>query len=127
MMTVRATRDLAPGTELTFWYSDPIGISTQELQKKLQHWGFACDCAICMDAKKTQATVTSERRKLVTNIENAFRSFQPSNNLSEKKLIRLIDVLETTYTSPATDAHRILLYEHQFALAFDYAQQSKWG
>jgi hypothetical protein len=126
-MIVRATRDLAQGTELTFWYHNPCGPSKPVLDKKLQHWGFTCDCAICLDAKKTQSTIISERRKLFSNIERAFKSFQSSNFFPEKKLIRLIDALETTYTSPAEDVPRLLLFDAQFALAFNYTQQNKTG
>lgn len=126
MMIVRASRDMEAGTEINFWYHNPDGISEKDLQKKLKHWGFVCGCAICLDARMTDAAVVTKRQKLREDLKQGFSS-PVLHLIRTKKIERLLDLLNQTYTQPAEDVPRLLLWDPQLALARIYAAQNKAG
>ena len=130
-MIVRASRDMEAGTEINFWYHDPNGTSEKDLQekdlqKKLRHWGFVCGCAICLDARLTDAAVVTKRQKLREDLKRGFNS-PVLHRVQTKKIERLLDLLNQTYTQPAEDVPRLLLRDPQLALARIYAAQNKAG
>jgi len=123
LMIVRASRNLEPGTEITFWYQSPDAIGAKDLREKLKHWGFVCDCAICLDARETKVDVITERRKLMENMKRAFGSFAP-NTIQTDKIEHLLDALNRTYGRPADEVPRLLLWDPQLALARAYTTQN---
>jgi hypothetical protein len=123
MMIVRATRDLKAGTEVTFWYHTPTGTSVKDLQSKLDHWNFVCDCVICLDGRATSASVLNERRTILKGLR---RMLNLTSAISKgNKIKSLLDTLERTYTRPAEEVPRLLLSDPQQALAHAYAAQNK--
>jgi hypothetical protein len=120
LMIVRASRDLEPGTEITFWYHSPISSDVKAVQKKLEHWGFVCDCALCLDFRKTKAAVILERQKL---LENMKRAFEGPCGIQIDKVERLLGALDRTYTRRADEVPRLLLWDPQLALTRAYAAQ----
>jgi hypothetical protein len=126
MMIVRASRDLEPGTEITFWYHSPVGNSATDLQEKLKHWGFVCGCPICLDARATSAAVVTKRRKLLEDLKRVFNS-SALHRVQMEKIERLLDALNQTYTRPVEEVPRLLLWEPQLALARIYAAQNNAG
>ena len=123
MMIVRATRDLEAGTEVTFWYHPPISTSVEDLQKKLAHWNFVCDCVICLDARATGASVLNERRTMVKGLKRMIDRAPAA--IKARKIKSLLDSLEKTYTHPTEEVPRLLLWEPQQALAHACAAQNK--
>lgn len=125
-MIVRASRDMEAGTEVTFWYHSPDGLSAKELHEKHKHWGFVCGCAICLDARGTDAVVHRKRRKLMEDLARVFNSAALLPFQTEK-IERLLDTLNQTYSQPAEDVPRLLLWDPQLALARIYMAQNKAG
>lgn len=123
MLIVRASRDLDPNTELTFWYQSPDGISFEELQQKLKPWGFVCSCAMCNDARKTKPAVMAEREKLRAQLKQLCKTMQMRKS-STTKYERLLEALEATYTQPATDVPRLQLWDPQLLLLRMYSSTS---
>ncbi|KAI9767247.1 MAG: hypothetical protein M1840_005847 [Geoglossum simile] len=126
MMIVRASRDMEAGTEITFWYHSPDGTSAKDFQEKLRHWGFVCRCAICLDARATDPVIVMKRRKLVGDLEQVL-NLPALHRVQMKKIERLLDILDRTYTQPAEDVPRLLIWAPQLALAHIYAAQDKAG
>ncbi len=64
---IRATQDLEPNTEVMCLYTtEGRGFENyQDRQKRLDNWGFTCDCALCEDAKTTSEAVLRKRQVLV--------------------------------------------------------------
>ncbi|KZM21802.1 uncharacterized protein EKO05_0001775 [Ascochyta rabiei] len=124
MMIVRATRDLEPGDEITFWYHAPNG-KAKELQEKLQNWQFACTCAICEDDRVTTAATTAKRNKLLEELKLVLRrASQHQTKLGKAK--DLLQALKNTYTRPTDEVPRLLLWDPQALLTRIYLAQGKW-
>lgn len=123
MMIVRASQDLEAGTELTFWYQSPVGMSPKKLWKKLDSWGFVCICAMCNDARETEAAVRVEREKLQAQLKQLCTTLQ-SRKSSITKYERLLVALEATYKRPAVEVPRLLLWDPQLLLVRIYNSTS---
>lgn len=107
MMIVRATRDLDPSTEITFWHQKPEG-DPKKMREKLKNWQFSCTCAICNNDKATGAAVFAERVKLMKELKRAFGQAPPHTaKLSE--VVRLLESLKNTYSRPTDDVPRLML------------------
>ncbi|KAJ8116080.1 hypothetical protein OPT61_g2413 [Boeremia exigua] len=119
MMIVRASRDLEAGTELTFWYHNPNGLSYRELQNKLKPWGFVCSCEMCDDARTTKAAVHTERERLLKQLRQLCKTIQ-SHKPSIKKYEGLLEALDATYLRPASEVPRLLLWDPQLLLVRIY-------
>lgn len=81
MMIVRASRDLPPNTEITFWYKSPMVRDPNELPVNLQHWGFRCDCILCQDTQSTGRSVLSNRNRIAIEVQKLFK--RPKMNLQK--------------------------------------------
>jgi hypothetical protein len=121
MMIVRATQDLEADTEITFWYKPPTGDHSENPQDVHKNWGFACDCAMCQDVKRTKAAVVAERRKILGKMKRVCDS---SNVLQVGQLERLLKTLDHTYTQPADEVPRLLLWAPQLLLVRVYMAQN---
>src|SRR5450432_1951153 len=64
LQLIHATCDIPADTELAFWYQVPPEESYEEARESLKSWGFACDCAICVDAKNTLEKLLKKRDAL---------------------------------------------------------------
>jgi hypothetical protein len=124
MMVVRATRDLEPGTEVTFWYHSPQTNDAKALKEKLKHWGFVCDCAICIDSSKTKAAVVADRKRLMEQLKPAFEN---PRGIQTDKVERLLDALNASYKTPATEVPRLLLWDPQLGLTNAYYVKKNMG
>ncbi len=124
MMIVRASRDMEAGTEITFWYHNPHGISGKNSHEKFKQWGFVCGCAICLDARATDAVVLRKRRKLMEDLKRVFNS-SALRRVEMEKIERLLDTLKQTYMQPVQDVPRLLLGDPQLALTRIYVAQKK--
>jgi hypothetical protein len=123
MMIVRAAQDLEPGTEITFWYQIPSGNSPKGLQETFKTWEFVCDCIICQDTKGTKATIIVDRQKILEKIKRLSDSSTP-HGIRADKVERLLKALNNTYTRPADEVPRVLLWDPQMNLARVYIAQS---
>lgn len=121
MMVVRASRDMQAGSEVTFWYHSP---SEKGSQEKHKHWGFVCECAICLDARATDIAVVSKRQKLLGDLDQVVKS-PALRRVEIRKIERLIHALNNSYTKPAKDVPRLLLWDPQLLLVRLYAAQNK--
>jgi len=122
MMIVRASQDLEPDTEITFWYQVPDGTIGKELQEGFKSWGFVCDCAICQDSKEIKAAVVAERKKLLERLKRVCGS-STLHGIQTDKFERLLTALNKTYTRPADEVPRLLLWDPQLMLARVYIAQ----
>ncbi|KAF4999866.1 hypothetical protein FDECE_11365 [Fusarium decemcellulare] len=96
MHIVRATQDLAAGTELFFSYRTAIPLEPyHETQKHIGHWGFTCDCELCRAKKATPASILRRRKVLLNDIGSLFRG---TNAINVPKVRRSLKNLEETYT-----------------------------
>jgi hypothetical protein len=123
MMIVRATRDIESDTEITFWYHIPTGHSVKKMQERLlSSWQFTCSCAICQDEEQTRTTTLAERRMLMEKLK---RSCQVANsrNVPIVEVERLLKALDKTYSRPADQVPRLLLWDPQLLLTRLYTAQ----
>lgn len=111
MMIVRATRDMAAGEELTFWYQVPQ--FKVDMKEELKSWGFECECAICEDVKQTKQAIKKERTKLHTELQKVAKG----SATTAVKLERLINKMDATYTRSAEEVPRLGLWDAQMFLA----------
>ena len=112
MVIIRTTRDLEADTELTFWYENPGDTCFKKLQEKLKSWKRNCDCAMCNDARKTKAAVVTKQEDLLVQMKKLCRTSRSQASFTEK-LERLLKSLDATYTRPATEVPRLLLWDPQ--------------
>ncbi|OBT82079.1 hypothetical protein VE02_09298 [Pseudogymnoascus sp. 03VT05] len=124
MMIVRATCDIKKDTELSFWYRCPIKGNAKDIQSKFENWEFECACSICSDIKATAPPVLQKREMLRKSIETAFKAASLANG-ALKRIERLIDELNKTYSQPADKVPRLLVWDPQLALAQAYASQNQ--
>lgn len=109
MMIARATQDLAPDTEITWWYYIPKSSGKLgERQKELNHWGFSCSCALCEDEANTNAAVLAKRKKLLQQYARS--------RLSDLKTVlttaeEFINAMDATYARPASEVPRLAVWE----------------
>ncbi|KAJ3535514.1 hypothetical protein NM208_g7101 [Fusarium decemcellulare] len=114
MHIVRATKDLAAGTELFFSYRTPTLLEPyQETQKHLGHWGFTCNCELCKAKKATPAAVLRRRKVLLNEIGSLFRG---TNTINVPKVRRSLKSLEETYTEKNPKPHQLELSGPYFEL-----------
>lgn len=115
MLILRATQDIAAGTELTFSYFNDRGPAPALRNPKLlEHWGFECSCAMCADAKNTSSRVLQRRRVLVAEVDSALRQDMLSNAEA------LIDVVNRMYQSPVEQVPRPVLASLHLNFAHSY-------
>ncbi|CZS75136.1 unnamed protein product [Fusarium graminearum] len=113
MQIVRATKDVPAKTEIFFCYRPPVPFeSYQETQKGLNHWGFTCDCGLCLRKKATSKAVFQRRKVLADDLQRLL-DYPGSGN--EAKSSRLMKALEKTYLTNNDCAIRLELWEPYFA------------
>lgn len=122
-MIVRATRDLEPDTEITFWYQSPVDEGYTERQRKFKNWEFKCDCTICQDARATNNDVLAERTKLKADALKALNSLRSSEDIDRFETI--LKKMTDTYTQPASQVPRLGMWDPLLALSFTYMDQGK--
>lgn len=120
MMVIRASQDLGPDTEITFWYKQLDPAMCESRGKKFKHWGFECDCAICQDHENTEAVVLRKRKTLRNAIEKHL-----DHKGEEAKVEIALDQLADTYTIPATEVPRVCIWKLELQLAERYAERKK--
>ncbi|KAJ5682575.1 hypothetical protein N7462_005740 [Penicillium macrosclerotiorum] len=112
MMIVRASRDIAKDTEITFWYQSPIGNQDEKLSD-LQNWGFKCDCAICDSIRGLSKTVLSTRKRLSAELEKLFNS----KKLKQAQIESTLASIEQTYSLPPSEVPYLALWSGYLSLA----------
>ena len=118
LQIVRATSDIPANTEVTFWYSHPTG-DYNEMKKKLEHWGFQCDCAICLDLKNTPKKLSQKRKDLFGDLKATLSAAIVDTAKAE----RLLDAAGQTYKRPPTEIARLALQDSYAYLISIYRKQ----
>lgn len=121
MMIVRASCDMEAGTEITVWYHNPEGKSITELDERLQHWGFVCRCALCLEARATKGAVATKRERLMEDIRRACTA--PAVRGIDNKIQRIegmLDKLNQTYTQPAEAVPRLFMWKPHMDMTLSY-------
>lgn len=102
MQIIRATRDLDAGTELLVSYTGPGGLdSYDEVQELLGHWGFTCDCVLCLDRKATSEEVFLKRKSLLRDFNQCVGVRDQPINIPKAQ--SLVDRLDQTYSAAAKE------------------------
>ncbi|RAL00975.1 TPR domain protein [Aspergillus ibericus CBS 121593] len=129
MMLVRATQDLPPNAELTFWYQTPLKHDTQIKPLKLQHWGFQCSCLICQDLHETGGVDLTKRRRLFADLVKTHQSLLRTRKQSAgiAKMEGILATLEKTYRRPSSEVPRLEIWEAYLSLAAVHATSSQPG
>jgi len=116
LQLIRATRDIPPDTELTFWYRIPNDENFEETQEGLKNWGFECDCLICLDAKNTPKKILKRRDALREDLKIALTA----SVLDVAKTERLLASIERTYEFPPSRVPRLALWAPYLRLMRTY-------
>lgn len=116
MMIARATRDLAPDTEIAWWYQVPtVDGHAQRKAALLRHWGFACDCALCEDEERTSAAVRARRKGLAARLERCLTALGRGGKGGEAAVVAEIETvaeaMAATYDRPAREVPRLAIWE----------------
>ncbi|KAG9229870.1 TPR domain protein [Amylocarpus encephaloides] len=120
MMIVRATRDLAPNTEIEFWYHTPIAEENDDRQKKFEQWGFKCDCAMCHDDQTTKRNILNSRKQQRAKVLQHLKAGLKAN-LPEIEIT--IVSMEKQYTQLASKVPRLHVWDLHLGLAQVYMQR----
>jgi hypothetical protein len=120
MMIVRATRDLAPDTEINFWYHAPIAEENDDRQKKFKHWAFRCDCAMCRDDQTTDRKILNSRKQQRAEV---LRFFKTGLKANLPKIENIIAVMESQYSQPASKVPRPHIWDLHLRLSKSYMQR----
>jgi SET domain. len=121
MMIVRASRDLPPNTEITFWYKSPMSRDPKEFPVNLQHWGFKCDCILCQETRSTSSSVLSNRTRISADLRRLFKT----SRMNLRKIEDRISNLASTYSRPASEVPHLTLDMPYLSLAAIYASSRK--
>lgn len=122
-MIVRAARDIEAGAEITIWYTVPDG-EAEKQGEKTDKWFFNCTCAICVDLAKTGKSALAQRRKLKLELDREMLSIS-TRKPSPRTLTRILRRLENTYSRPAEDVPRVMLWPEYWMLASIYSSQKQ--
>lgn len=117
MMIVRATQDLDPETEITFWYQSPFDSQYMGKEMNLHHWGFQGSCEMCQDLQETKASVLTKRERLRVDLIKAFQHKKPNT----AKIEAMLSELSETYDRPASEIPRVSMWQSYLTLATVYA------
>ncbi|KAG0649328.1 SET and MYND domain-containing 4 [Hyphodiscus hymeniophilus] len=121
MMMVRASQDLAPNTEITFWYQAPHLDVYSDRQKKFRNWGFQCGCSMCQDDKKTDDKVIAQRNSLRAE---AKKLYQSRRKLDTAKLEKVLASIASSYTQAPSKVPRLAIWDPLLAMAQIYTSQN---
>ncbi|KAK8116882.1 uncharacterized protein PG998_005163 [Apiospora kogelbergensis] len=101
MQIIRATRDMPANTELMFPYqAEKRLVSYDETQKKLQNWGFRCECALCLEKKATTEGTLKKRKGLIGKLKFIMGRSQDPYEIDTKRALAALDEFEATYATP---------------------------
>jgi len=119
MIIVRASRDLKRDTVVTVAYHHNDGINNEAFQRKLEPYGFTCECAICLDSITSDPDILRIRKVVFENLHKIFTKIS-SHPISQLgligKVVWLLNLLATGYTQPADKVPRILLAKGHYLL-----------
>ena len=122
MMIVRATCDIAPNTEINFWYHPPIVEENHERQEKFERWGFKCDCVICQDNQTTKRNTLSSRKQQRAKVVQDLKAGSKAN-LPE--IERTIVSMEKQYAQLPTKVPRLYVWDLHLGVAQEYMQRTE--
>ncbi|KAJ5698294.1 hypothetical protein N7462_000299 [Penicillium macrosclerotiorum] len=117
MMIVRATRDLPPNTEITFWYKSPLKRKSFMAPIDLRQWGFKCDCIICQNVRNTDKDVLTTRKRLRKRLMVDLQEFHKAKRKDLGKIEDMIARITDTYPQPASEVPRLALWSPYLSLA----------
>ncbi|KAK6810721.1 hypothetical protein RU639_013579 [Aspergillus parasiticus] len=115
MIIIRASRDIQPNTEITFWYTTPNVDEYDAHREKLHHWGFRCECVICEDYENTAPSVLQRRMELRKEARQHVQ--YQGRNMDPAMLEGMLASLADTYTRPACEVPRLAMWDIQRVLA----------
>ena len=121
-MIVRAAQDLEPGTEIVFWYQSPFNSEPSKEQTDFRQWEFNCDCIMCQDVRVTSDVTLARRKRLRNDVLNHFQS---PKALNEAEVEATLLMLAETYSRPASEVPRILLWDLYLDLSRAYAKHNQ--
>lgn len=114
MMIVRATEDMPAGTELLTAYAKfELTESDEQCQKKLEQWGFSCNCYVCEKKRKTPSLDRQERQVTIQVLRTLFASPAPLNMVQVR---RLLDQVDKTYKKSGQKRLKLELQDVYFDL-----------
>ncbi|KAJ5097335.1 hypothetical protein N7456_008056 [Penicillium angulare] len=122
MMIIRATKDLAPNTEITAWYRSPFSSGASEKPVDLKPWGFGCDCIICQDIAQSTESILSTRKGYLEQLRSIFTS---PRKPKARGIERLLSKVEETYSKPACEVPRLKQWIAYLLHAKDCAESNK--
>lgn len=106
---IRATRDLDAETEILVPYTGFGGLeSYDKVQELLSHWGFTCDCVLCLDRKATSEEVFLTRKALLRDFNQCVTVKDQPINIPKAQ--NLVDRLDQTYSAAAKESGAFKLH-----------------
>lgn len=122
MMIVRATRDLPPNSEITFWYKSPFDSDFRDKGLDLAHWGFKCSCIICQDHGNTETIDKAKRKRLRGDLATAFQTHRKPNTA---RIQSILNKIAETYHQPASEIPRLGIWDGYLSLAMMFRGQNQ--
>ncbi|KAK1754186.1 hypothetical protein QBC47DRAFT_453175 [Echria macrotheca] len=121
MMFVRATRNIPPDTELTWWYAPPADDMTHQDSLR-KTWGFSCRCALCVDQQNTPNSVLHRCNALRREFHRLMETLKRTGNRDTKNAERVLAAAAATYPRPPSEVPRLSLWRLQLTMAGVFAQ-----
>jgi hypothetical protein len=122
LMFIREAKELAPNTEITFWYHMPFDESYEDRQKRLQYWGFKCDCSMCEDDQAATQGALAKRKRMKAALK---KYFQSGSGASLSKIESILAAMTDEYRRPAIEVPRLRLWDLQIAVAQLHMDQKR--
>lgn len=119
-MIVRAARDIKKGEQITHAYCPTTEFGTRQATFP-KIWGFTCNCSLCAAESLETAAIRDKRQAQLATILELKPGEEYEASLLQKG-IQLVKSIESTYTKPATEQPRHVVFE-----AFQHLAEMKQG
>lgn len=114
MIIIRAAKDLAAGSELTYSYTGLLG-AYDERQSGLRYYGFQCTCYRCLRDINIHQDCRDVRVGILNSLELENRKLAMSKaGTTLGRIEKLLDDFDNTYTTPPSDLPRPEIYMELF-------------
>jgi hypothetical protein len=110
LLFVRAACDIPANTEVTIVYNVSKEDSHETNKGRLRHWGFECQCPLCLDAKLYPEAYI-KREEIQAKLDDGARNGQVRPNFLLTYMEKGTKELESTYISPPTLVARARVFQ----------------
>lgn len=88
----------------------PLGLSYEDREQELDHWGFQCKCSLCAASKSQRATSDKNREKILQIYQELNEGATGQTNITAGTVEKLAGKLESLVREEQLDAQLLIYY-----------------